>query len=138
MNLRIVTPLEIAVDVENVASLTAVDESGSFGILPGHSDFLTALSLSVVAWRREDPSWHFCAVRGGVLRVVNGQQVTITSREAVTGDDLDTLDETVLTRFRAETETERAEHAESTRLQLAAIRQIMLRLGAASGRERAI
>jgi len=46
----------------------------------------------------------------------------------VAGKDLATLDQSVLARFRADIETERSEHVESTRLQLDAIRQIMRHL----------
>jgi F-type H+-transporting ATPase subunit beta len=67
MRLRIVTPLSVVVD-EDVDSLRAEDASGSFGILPGHAPFLTALSISIVSWRKND-SEGFCAVRGGVMTV---------------------------------------------------------------------
>ena len=64
-------------------------------------------------------------MRRGVLSVTGGQEIAIATREAVPGDDLATLDETVLARFRADTEAERTERVDSTRLQLNAIRQIM-------------
>ena len=54
--------------------------------------------------------------------------ISIATREAILGDDLATLIETVLVRFRADIETERKEHVERTRLQLNAIRQIMRHL----------
>ena len=54
--------------------------------------------------------------------------IVVATREAVPGDDLATLDETVLARFRADIETERTEHVESTRLHLNAIRRIMSHL----------
>ena len=63
-----------------------------------------------------------------VLSVSNGRDIVISTREAVAGDDLATLDETVLGRFRADIETERVERVESTRLQLNAIRQIVRHL----------
>jgi F-type H+-transporting ATPase subunit epsilon len=34
--------------------LRAEDASGSFGILPGHAPFLTALAISIVSWRKDD------------------------------------------------------------------------------------
>ena len=74
-------------------------------------------------------------MRRGVLSVTGGRDIAIATREAVVGDDLATLDETVLARFRADIETERAERVESTRLQLNAIRQIMRHLRP-DGRER--
>lgn len=128
MRMRIVTPLSVVVDEEVIAAVRAEDESGSFGVLPGHADFLTALEISVVSWRNDAGSWHHCAVRGGMLSVSAGRSVLVTSREAIRGDDLDELDQTVLARFHADAETERVEQVESTRLHLAAIRQIMRHL----------
>ena len=109
-------------------SLRAEDASGSFGILPRHADFLTSLAISVVSWESSAGTLHYCAVRRGILSVIAGREIAIATREAVAGDDLATLDETVLGRFRADIEAERTEHVESTRLQLSAIRQIMRHL----------
>ena len=128
MKLRITTPLAILVEEDGILGLRAEDDSGGFGILPGHADFLTSLAISVVGWNSAGGAQHYAAVRRGVLSVAGGREIAIATREAVLGDDLATLDETVLARFRADIETERAEHADSTRLQLNAIRQIMRHL----------
>ena len=128
MRLRILTPLSIVVDEDGVRAVRAEDASGGFGILPHHADFLTSLTISVVDWKSGDGTRHYCAVRHGVLSITGGHDIAVTTREAVTGDDLATLDQTVLNRFRADIETERTEHVESTRLQLNAIRQIMRHL----------
>ncbi|MCD1618056.1 F0F1 ATP synthase subunit epsilon [Salipiger manganoxidans] len=124
--MRILTPLAIIVD-QPVRSLRAMDASGSFGILPGHADFLTRLAVSVVSWTTPEGGARFCAVRGGALTVRAGN-VAIATREAVTGDDLATLDREVLARFRAELDEERIEHVETTRLQLTAMRRMLARL----------
>ncbi|MGO9774040.1 MAG: F0F1 ATP synthase subunit epsilon [Roseiarcus sp.] len=139
MRLRIVTPFQIVVDEDRVRALRAEDASGAFGVLPGHADFLTSLAISVVSWASAGGAQRYCAVRRGVLSVTAGRDVAIASREAIAGDDFARLDQTVLERFRAESESERQEHVESTRLQLVAIRQIMRRLrpdgrGAPTGR----
>lgn len=126
MKLRIVTPLAVMVD-EDMDSLCAEDASGSFGILAGHAPFLTALKISIVSWRYAGQE-HFCAVRGGSLTVTNGSSVAITTREAVAGTNLATLDAEVLARFRSEADAERVEHVESVQLQLNAIRQMVSRL----------
>lgn len=128
MRLRIITPLAVVIDEDGVLALRAEDASGGFGILPRHAEFLTSLTISVIGWKSADATRHFCAVRHGVLSVAGGQIISIATREAVRGDDLATLDQTVLARFRADIETERTEHVESTRLQLNAIRQIMRHL----------
>jgi F-type H+-transporting ATPase subunit epsilon len=128
MRLRIVTPLSVVIDEDGVLALRADDATGSFGILPGHTDFLTSLAICVVSWESSNGVRHYCAVRRGVLSVDSGHDIAIATREAVPGENLVTLDETVLARFRAELETERTEHVESTRLHLNAIRQIMSHL----------
>jgi F-type H+-transporting ATPase subunit epsilon len=135
MRLRIITPLAVIIDEDGVLALCAEDATGSFGILHRHADFLTSLAISVVGWESADGTRHYCAVRRGVLSIIGGRDIAIATREAVPGEDLATLDETVLDRFRADNETERTEHVESTRLQLNAIRQIMshLRPGGRSG-----
>ncbi|MBK5928716.1 F0F1 ATP synthase subunit epsilon [Rhodobaculum claviforme] len=126
MPLRIVTPLAVIVD-QPATGLRAVDASGSFGILPGHADFLTRLAVSVVTWITPDGAARFCAVRGGALTVRAGR-VAIATREAVTGDDLDRLDREVLARFRANLDEERVAHVEATRLQLSVMRRMLSRL----------
>jgi F-type H+-transporting ATPase subunit epsilon len=125
VRLRIVTPLSVVVDETHVAALRAEDASGSFGILPGHADFLTSLSFSVVSWRRADSVRRYCAVRRGVLSVTGGADIAVATREAVASDDLEALDQTVLARFREQADFERVERVSATRLQLLAIRQIM-------------
>lgn len=127
MRLRIVTPLAVVVDEEALA-VRAEDASGSFGILPGHADFLTSLAISVVVWKRSDGSRRYCAVRRGMLSISDGKDVAVATREAIAGGDLATLDTTVLDRFRADVEQERREHFESIQLQLNAIRRIVSQL----------
>lgn len=129
MRLRVVTPLLVAVDEADVLMLRAEDASGGFGILPGHAPFLTALEMSVLGWARADGVRHYCAVRRGVLAVTADRDVEVATREAVLGDDLATLDQTVLERFHDEMEEEQATRTENVRLQLNAIRQIVRHLG---------
>ncbi|MEO9129909.1 MAG: F0F1 ATP synthase subunit epsilon [Sphingomonas sp.] len=125
MRLRIITPLAVVVEEDAVTAVRAEDASGSFGILAGHANFLTSLGISVIDWKRADGTQHYCAVRRGMLSVGAGSDVAVATREAITGDDLATLDATVLTRFREEIEQERSERFESTQLQINAIRRIV-------------
>jgi F-type H+-transporting ATPase subunit epsilon len=125
MRLLITTPTAIVVDESNVSSVRAQDDSGSFGILRGHADLLTALNISIVSWHAPDNRVCYCAVRRGVLSVTGGTEVAIATREAIPGDDLDRLEEIVLDEFRKRSETERASRTESLQLQMKAIRQIV-------------
>ncbi len=128
MRLRIVTPLAVVID-EAALSVRAEDTSGSFGILPGHADFLTSLALSVVEWTRADGTRHYCAVRRGMCSVSGGADIAVATREAVPSDDLAALGGTVLARFHADIERDRSERFESTQLQLDAIRRIVGQFG---------
>jgi F-type H+-transporting ATPase subunit epsilon len=127
MRLLIATPTAVVVDERNVAGVRAEDDSGSFGILNGHADFLTALTVTVVIWHNggDDDRQRFCAVRCGVLSVTNGSDVAIATREAIPGDDLDRLEQVVLEQFRAALEAERTARTQSLQLQTNAIRQIV-------------
>jgi F-type H+-transporting ATPase subunit epsilon len=125
MRLLITTPTAVVIDDPDVVAVRAEDESGGFGILKGHADFLTVLTVSVVAWHRADGRQRYCAVRRGVLRVNAGSEVAIATREAVVGDDLDRLEQVVVAQFRTALEAERTARTKSVQLQLKVIRQIV-------------
>lgn len=125
MRLLITTPTAVVVDEPDVVAVRAEDETGSFGILDRHADFLTVLTVSVVAWHRADGRRRYCAVRRGVLRVDGGSEVAVATREAIVGDDLDRLEQDVLAQLRGALDSERAARTESLQLQMKAIRQII-------------
>lgn len=125
MKLVITTPVSVIAEVEGIASLRAEDDSGWFGVLPGHADFLTALAVSVVSWRDGGGKERYCAVRGGVLTVRGGQAVSIATREAVVGDDLGRLEDEVLERFRSDAEVEASARIGAARLHLAAVQKLI-------------
>jgi F-type H+-transporting ATPase subunit epsilon len=125
MRLLITTPTSVVIDEQDVVAVRAEDESGSFGILNGHADFLTALAIAVVSWHHADDRQRFCAVRRGVLSMTNGSEVAIATGEAIPGDDLDRLEQVVLAQFRDALEAERTTRTESLKLQMRAIRQIV-------------
>lgn len=125
MRLLITTPTAVVADHDDVASLVAEDESGSFGLLPGHADFVTVLAPSVVSWRYADGSRSHCAVRRGVLSIEKGQTLSIATREAVPSSDIERLESDVIARFHASAEAERAARVEATALRMKAIRRII-------------
>jgi F-type H+-transporting ATPase subunit epsilon len=124
MKLTVTTLLAIVTDADDVAHLRAEDETGAFGILPGHADFLTGLAVSVVSWRDRKGNEHHLAVRGGMLEVRDGKAITIATREAIVDDDLQRLEREVLASFRRRIEEEKTARTDAQRLYLAAIRQI--------------
>ena len=128
MRLCITTPLTVVVDEDGVQVVSAEDASGGFGIQPHHADFLTRLAVGVVSWKDKAGARHYCAVHGGVLTVTAGQEIAITTQEAIPGDDLATLDQAIIDRFEADDAAERTSRVDSTKLQLRAIREIVRHL----------
>jgi F-type H+-transporting ATPase subunit epsilon len=124
MRFTIAMPLAIIVEADDVAHLRAEDETGAFGILAGHADFLTALAVSVVTWRDMRGVEHHAAVRGGMLEVRGGDTIVVATREAVASDDLLHLETEVLAAFSRGLEEDQAARTDAQRLYLAAIRQI--------------
>ncbi len=124
MKLTVATPFAVIVEAEDVRHVRAEDDSGAFGILAGHADFLTALAVSVVSWRDAGHAEHHVAVRGGMLEVADGRRISIATTEAVRGDDLHALETEVLARFRRSLREEKSARTDAERLYLAAIRQI--------------
>ena len=133
MKLFITTPIAVVADVDGVASLTAEDASGRFGILDGHADFLTALSTSVVSWRHADGHSRHCAVRGGVFTVEGGKLISIATREAFLSDDLEKLESEVVAKFEKRAEEERGARVEAASLRIKAIRRIIQYLRGSDG-----
>ncbi len=136
MRLLVTDPTTVVADYDDVVSVRAEDESGSFGILQGHADFLTTLTLSVLAWRRADGRTRYCAVQRGVFTVQGGKEVLVATREAHLGDDLDQLERDVLAGYRAQIDAERNAGVAAAKLRVQAIRRIVetLRDGASSVR----
>ena len=125
LHLSITTPTAILVDEPAALSLRAEDESGSFGILPGHTDFLTVLPASVLRWRDARDGLHFCALRAGLMTVSGGTLVAIACREGVLGDDLAALDAEVAQLRAEERDADRRARVEQMRLHASAVRQII-------------
>ena len=125
LRLTISTPASILVDAEVILALRAEDESGSFGILPGHADFLTVLTPSVLRWHAAGNIERFCAVEEGVLRVSRGRSVNIACRTGVLGDSLAALETQIAASHAKRVDTARQARVEQTRLHAQAVRQLL-------------
>lgn len=125
MKLAITTPFSIAVDESDVVSIEAEDSTGRFGILARHADLLAVLVPSVIHWQGAHDRQGYCAVHGGILTVRDGDIVSVSSREAVPGDDLEKLESEIVTRFARRRNEEQAARVAMERMMLSALRQIM-------------
>ncbi len=132
MSLTITTPLRIVAESDRVTSFLAEDESGGFGVMPGHVDLLSVLKSCVVRWRDGD-GWRYCALHGGVLTVTDGKAIRIACREGVLGTDLPTLDKEVGRLRDEEARQSTGARLSQARLHARAIRQIMRHLSGSQG-----
>jgi len=82
-----------------VKKIIAEGQSGSFGLLPRHVDFVEVLVLGILAFVPTGESDEvFVAVDDGLL-VKCGREVRVSVRNAVIGPELGELEQTVRDRF---------------------------------------
>lgn len=90
--LRIVTPPKTA--EKRIKAIRLKDETGFFGIMKGHINFVTALVPSLCYYLDENDREVFLAVDGGIVSIKEGM-MTITSREIFESDDAEKLSEII-------------------------------------------
>lgn len=100
----------------------AVAENGAFGMLPNHTDFVTALVPSILILTNEHDKELFFAVDEGLL-VKTDLQVDIAIRRGLQGDDLDSLNEALSSTFLAVDEDERVARSALSRLEAGIVRR---------------
>ncbi len=106
MKIEILLPSRILAS-DDVSSVVAEGHEGAFGILEQHIDYVSPLVPGILTLRRSaDGTERIFAVDEGTLVKV-GPEVLVSVRDAVEGDDLATLRDTVVRRFRRLDERER-------------------------------
>lgn len=101
--------------------LFAVAQNGSFGMLPNHIDFVTALVPSVLTLQTPEGEERVFGIDEGLL-VKKGHVVDIAVQRGVIGDDLDTLRETIRETFVDMDENERMARSALSRLEANMVR----------------
>ena len=72
--------------VEGVTSFIGEDDSGSFGIQPGHARMMTLLTFGLARFRVVDRDWEYVALPGALAYFVDGQ-LQLNTRRYVRGTD---------------------------------------------------
>src|SRR4051812_34661217 len=98
MDLKIILPFKVFVDVKDVKRIVAETNKGSLGLLPHRLDCVAALVPGIFTYETEATGVQYVAVDEGVL-VKAGSQVRVSVRNAVGGVDLGKLHETVEKEF---------------------------------------
>jgi F-type H+-transporting ATPase subunit epsilon len=99
MLLEVVAPSRQVVRSEHVDEVIAPGSEGEFGVLPGHTPFLTTLTVGELSYREAD-EWHYLAVDWGYAEV-GPNRVIILAEGADRAMDIN-LDEARLEKERAE------------------------------------
>ena len=121
MRLKLLLPSHILVD-EMVRKIIAQGQNGSFCLEPKHVDFVSALLPGILQFIDADDHEVFVAVDEGIL-VKCGDEVLISAYNAVKGEDLATLKDTVEHRFRQLDESERIARSALARLEAGVVRR---------------
>jgi F-type H+-transporting ATPase subunit epsilon len=80
MHLEVVTPVKSAVSAE-VDEVTVPGLAGDFGVLPGHTPFLTALRAGTLSWRSKSGSGTL-AVGPGYCEVDGKDKIVVLTQSA--------------------------------------------------------
>ena len=109
---------------ETATKIVAEGRDGWFGILPRHIDFVTALVPSVLVFVDRDGVERYLAVDEGIL-VKCAEEVQISVRNGVPGDDLHSLRDAVRAQFLELDERERAARTALARLEAGVVRRFI-------------
>ncbi len=126
MQLRIFLPETVLLE-RTVQKIVAEGQSGSFGLLPRHVDFVDPLVPGILSFvptgdAAEDEV--FVAVDEGLL-VKCGREVRVSVRDAVVGPELGALERTVRDRFQHIDEREQAMRTALAKLESEVIRSFV-------------
>jgi F-type H+-transporting ATPase subunit epsilon len=114
MRLKILLPTEVLIDRE-VDKIIAEGTNGSFCLLPRHQDYVAALVPGLLSFIA-DGAEEFMAVDEGVL-VKTESRVLISTRRAVRGPDLGSLQRMVAEEFLGLDQKQQSTRAAMARLE---------------------
>ncbi|MDB9539611.1 F0F1 ATP synthase subunit epsilon [Anabaenopsis arnoldii] len=123
MKIKILLPTKILLE-EPATKINAEAENGAFGILPNHIDFVTALVPSILSFVTPQGQENFLAVDQGIL-VKCGNQVLISTRQAIRGNNLETLQQTVETEFKKLNEKQKMARSAAAKLEISFMRGLV-------------
>jgi F-type H+-transporting ATPase subunit epsilon len=123
MKLQIRLPAQVLFE-EEVSRIRAEAENGWFGLLPKHIDFVTALVPGVLTFQPHGQPEEYLAVDRGVL-VKCGTEVSVSTRQAFRGTNLDQLKQQVESQFLALRERDQAARALEAKLEADLVRRLL-------------
>ncbi|MGK7345193.1 MAG: F0F1 ATP synthase subunit epsilon [Candidatus Nitrospinota bacterium M3_3B_026] len=123
MKLKLLLPERVLLE-EEVEKVIAEGRAGRFCLLPRHVSFVAALVPGILSYTGADGREKYAAVDEGILIKIGGE-TRVSVRDAVTGENLAELEETVAARFEKLDEHEKMARSALARLEAGAIRRFM-------------
>ncbi len=123
MKLKVLVPTKVFL-VATVEQVNAEAQDGALGLLREHIDFVTALAPGILSYRSAEGEEVFLAVDEGIL-VKCGQEVLVSTAQAVKDADLETLHQTVEREFRHLNEQQKLARTALARLEAGLARGLL-------------
>jgi F-type H+-transporting ATPase subunit epsilon len=123
MRLKILLPTEVLLD-EEAGKVTAEAQNGFFCLLPAHIDFVTALVPGLLSFKSKEGEEIFVAVDEGVL-VKEGQNVWVSTRNAMRGTELGRLRKTIEDTFKVLDDREKMARSTMAKIEAGFVRRFL-------------
>lgn len=123
MRLKVLLPTEVLLD-EEVGKVTAEAQNGFFCLLPAHIDFVTALVPGLLSFESKEGEEIFVAVDEGVL-VKEGQNVWVSTRNAMRGTELGRLRKTIEDTFKVLDDREKTARSAMAKIEAGFVRRFL-------------
>ncbi len=107
MNLHVLLPFRVFLDLHNVRRIVVETSAGSYGFLPHRLDCVAALVPGIFTYETDNGDTHYVAVDEGIL-IKAGADVSVSVRNAIGGADLGKLRESVEKEFMQQDAQEQA------------------------------
>ncbi|HON59022.1 MAG TPA: F0F1 ATP synthase subunit epsilon [Smithella sp.] len=123
MMLKILLPAEVLLTQE-VRKIVAEAENGSFCLMPNHIDFVATLAPGIFSYEPASGGQELLAMDVGTL-VKKGQNVLVSTRNAVRAPDLGKLKEVVVRQYDVLDEREKMVRSAAAKLEASLIRKFV-------------
>ncbi len=123
MKLKVLLPTHVAIR-RDVTKVIAEGKGGVFCLLPRHVDYTSSLAAGVLTFETPEGAEEYVAVNEGIL-VKAGNEVLVSTRDAIHSTDMKTLRKTVEERFRVVQDQERKVRTAVARLEANLIRRFL-------------
>ena len=122
MKLRIFSPIGVILETP-VQQIDFESINGFFTLLPKHTDIISALKIGIITYKTND-TVSYVACNKGVL-VKKNDTVSVSTKMAILGTDLKTLEEKITTDFKMMEEERKEINTTMAKLEISLAKGIM-------------